>query len=1078
MMGQIRKHLHRWAQAKLSLAGRIMVSNQVILSSIWYLASCTDLSGKALKLARTTVRNYMWSGKEISKARAQVKWATAVLPIVRGRVKILDPQWQASVLLVKLLIRGLSVGYEPWKVLVRYRVSHTRQSRSGRWPTNANWIMNTQQLVKQGSTMWQGVMRAWNTIQSGIEQQAPVSWDEIMRQPLFGNRLLTCEQGIQWGTDNRNSMRWWADKGIQAIKDIFKPEGSWKSYSELGRLKKTRAAPPLYARLVNSIPWEATPAPDYTNGQWLACKEEDGQIRFIYHLKQANPQEANLYRKETSEQLTLLGTKQRVHPGAREVRVVRTMGPRNVVLDYNPIDDPEPDDSIWHWGGSWIGELQWDPKDWQWRRIGVLPDTSILNYSTKRGYRVALRQDHNQMPIDAELEAAGYDSKFRAKFFNRLWHPYLPRKVSAMQWLILSEGLPVGAWREKLGLSGACQLCAHHERETLAHSFLECQEVTQSWTYFRATRNRAGLPTEYTTWAEISRGLLKIPRGPSVEADLQWDTASAFTINSKTPWDILRAQLLWAIWCQRVAHAFKDENFHLGLVLWHAWRNTIYCAMEAFKELHRHKRNEEKRQEQIACFQQIWTIGNIFGRLTDSGIKWNFIPPQEFLPKELAAWMIPPIRINRLSPSPDLEADFMAQTDFADRVQDFLNEIGNRWRPQGEGEPLPDLARPPERHRPSSPATASEQNSLHHPTEGQSTTENLPPHSITHTSEGVRPGSGDPEDTSTSMPIRAPLAHIHLNHTETRARPRSRKKSKCCFRTRRNTHLTQQGKRDEQSASQTEGRIDDAETDEIDALLLEIDRTRREEVLLPPHSDPQGQTLHVDPPPTTKNRPSAHLDTPDNSRPHSRVKIKCPFGPLSRPRGEEHEAPPPTTGSHSAPLEPQGPTSPQATEGTLNPPLEIPTDPETSGPHPPLEKRISFQVDRVTLEPPRHRGGTPFDHYKAQVPEAPQPNPYRFLLPKLNLTEEELNSRVDREVDTLLRDLRNERQLARLSTGDDSLQRILTKEDCLTLFRATGVPQSGSLWGVYRWAADLGIARFNFDMELTPENIALLDAYD
>jgi exonuclease III len=126
MLGQIRKHLHRWANQQLSLAGRIMVANQVILSSVWYLASCTDFSGHALKLARATVRNYVWSGKKESCARARVKWSVAVLPIVKGGIKILDPHWQTSALLVKLLMRGLSVGYEPWKALVRHRVSQTK----------------------------------------------------------------------------------------------------------------------------------------------------------------------------------------------------------------------------------------------------------------------------------------------------------------------------------------------------------------------------------------------------------------------------------------------------------------------------------------------------------------------------------------------------------------------------------------------------------------------------------------------------------------------------------------------------------------------------------------------------------------------------------------------------------------------------------------------------------------------------------------------------------------------------------------------------------------------------------------
>ena len=176
MLGQIRKHLHRWAGHKLSLASRIMVANQVILSSIWYLVSCTDLSGNALKLARATVRNYIWSGKEQSCARARVKWATTVLPIVRGGIKILDPQWQSFALLTKLMIQGMSVGYEPWKALVRYRVSQTKQSRRGHWPAHANWIMNSTKLIPQGSSMWQGVMKAWSTIQSGLEQQDPTSW--------------------------------------------------------------------------------------------------------------------------------------------------------------------------------------------------------------------------------------------------------------------------------------------------------------------------------------------------------------------------------------------------------------------------------------------------------------------------------------------------------------------------------------------------------------------------------------------------------------------------------------------------------------------------------------------------------------------------------------------------------------------------------------------------------------------------------------------------------------------------------------------------------------------------------------
>ena len=103
--------------------------------------------------------------------------------------------------------------------------------------------------------------------------------------------------------------------------------------------------------------------------------------------------------------------------------------------------------------------------------------------------------------------------------------------------------------------------------------------------------------------------------------------------------------------------------------------------MEACKELSRQKWNEEKRQEIITCFQTIWTTANIFGHLGAARIKWNVTPHLDFLPKELGAWMTPPIRIHKLSQCPDSEADFAARLDFSDFVHNFVQGIGANWQP-------------------------------------------------------------------------------------------------------------------------------------------------------------------------------------------------------------------------------------------------------------------------------------------------------------------------------------------------------------------------------------------------------------
>jgi len=170
--------------------------------------------------------------------------------------------------------------------------------------------------------------------------------------------------------------------------------------------------------------------------------------------------------------------------------------------------------------------------------------------------------------------------------------------------------------------------------------------------------------------------------GPSIEND----TAAAIAVTPDTPWDILRAQLLWAIWCQRVEVAFREEQFHIGVVLWHAKRNTIYCAMEAYKKIFKHKRNEEKHREMVACFQQIWIASNIFGRLSWNNIKWNITLHQEFLLAALGAWNAPSIRIHRRSPTLDLEADLAPRPDFEQFVEEFIPDATNNWQPPTDSE--------------------------------------------------------------------------------------------------------------------------------------------------------------------------------------------------------------------------------------------------------------------------------------------------------------------------------------------------------------------------------------------------------
>jgi hypothetical protein len=79
MVTALKGKLSNWSTCRLSLARRILVANQVLFASMWYMAAAWNPNSAMCSQIRGIVRNFIWSGKA-SNARAKVKWETLVLP--------------------------------------------------------------------------------------------------------------------------------------------------------------------------------------------------------------------------------------------------------------------------------------------------------------------------------------------------------------------------------------------------------------------------------------------------------------------------------------------------------------------------------------------------------------------------------------------------------------------------------------------------------------------------------------------------------------------------------------------------------------------------------------------------------------------------------------------------------------------------------------------------------------------------------------------------------------------------------------------------------------------------------------
>jgi hypothetical protein len=205
MLSALKGKLINWSTCRLSLAGRILVANQVLLASMWYLAATWNPNPRMCCQVRGVVRNFIWSGKA-TNARAKVKWETLVLPTSQGGLGIIDPKTQSEALLPKLLIRGLEPGGEPWKELLRHKANQVMfpVHKLGPATQDINWLFAATKLKRPPTSLWKSILSAWMNVKPGLSKSEPTNAAEVLRQPVFGNPLITNQDSRPLGLSGKS----------------------------------------------------------------------------------------------------------------------------------------------------------------------------------------------------------------------------------------------------------------------------------------------------------------------------------------------------------------------------------------------------------------------------------------------------------------------------------------------------------------------------------------------------------------------------------------------------------------------------------------------------------------------------------------------------------------------------------------------------------------------------------------------------------------------------------------------------------------------------------------------------------
>ena len=139
--------------------------------------------------------------------------------------------------------------------------------------------------------------------------------------------------------------------------------------------------------------------------------------------------------------------------------------------------------SIWWYYGP-ISKLIWDPGRLQWPEA-----KEFMKYTSNQGRDLLRRQTIT--PNVVERKWAGILPTNYKLRWNNLWDTERVRKEAGLMWSIWHKAVAVNVWRGAISkeIDQSCPVCLKGIRETVMHTFWECEAAQKAWLWGEAVIN-------------------------------------------------------------------------------------------------------------------------------------------------------------------------------------------------------------------------------------------------------------------------------------------------------------------------------------------------------------------------------------------------------------------------------------------------------------------------------------------------------------------------------------------------------------------------------------------------------------
>ncbi len=163
--------------------------------------------------------------------------------------------------------------------------------RLGPVTQDINWLFATTKLKRPPTSLWKSILSAWMNVRPGLSKSEPTNAAEVLRQPVFGNPLITNRDSRPLRLSGRSEGNALVKAGHYKVGDFWDPEA--KTWKNLSALKMSSHASNKLNRdlIVASIPWDpATSNSKPLVGDWVSKKEADhiAPSEWVYQITNTN----------------------------------------------------------------------------------------------------------------------------------------------------------------------------------------------------------------------------------------------------------------------------------------------------------------------------------------------------------------------------------------------------------------------------------------------------------------------------------------------------------------------------------------------------------------------------------------------------------------------------------------------------------------------------------------------------------------------------------------------------------------------------------------------------------------------